>query len=64
MSGNYRKSAVEAYKMRTRSPVVFSSGAASDLCLTVQAFVNRFISCYEKLLERPLALVFTRTTAL
>lgn len=64
MFGNYRKSAVEAYKMRTRTPVVFSSGAAPDLCLTVQAFVNCLLSCYENLLEWPLVLVFTGTISL
>lgn len=64
MFGNYGKSAVEAYKMRTRTPVVFSSRAAPDFCLTVQAFVNCLLSCYEKLLEWPLALVFTGTMAL
>lgn len=43
MFGNHRKSAVEAYKMRTRIPVVFSSRAASDSYLAVQAFVNCFL---------------------
>lgn len=50
---------------------MFPSGAASHLCLLVQAFVNSlgwgflFVFVlffhYDKLLELPLAIVFTRT---
>lgn len=55
------KSAVEAYKMKTRTPIVFPSGAASDLCSPAQAFVNSFLFHYDKLLELPPAIVFTKT---
>jgi len=48
--------------MKTRTPIAFPSGAASDLFLSVPAFVNRgFFFHYDKLLEFPLAVVFTRT---
>lgn len=47
--------------MKTRTPIVFSCGAASDLCSPVQAFVNSFLFHYDKLLDLPLAIFFSRT---
>lgn len=58
---NHRQSAVEDYKMKTRTPMVFPTGEASDMCSPVQVFVNSFLFHDDKLLELPLAIVFTRT---
>lgn len=49
--------------MKTRTPIVFLCGAAQDLCSPVQAFVNSFLFHYDKLLELPLAIFFSRTIA-